>query len=41
MNVQYGIHHHDFDDLVGSWLEDPDFDAAFEDMRQVDSRDWE
>lgn len=33
--------HHDFDDLSGSWQKDPDFDAAMQDSRRVDEKDWQ
>jgi plasmid stability protein len=32
--------HHDFDDLFGSWVDDPDFDEAMKDVRKVDPEDW-
>lgn len=32
--------HHDLDDLIGSWQEDPDFDAAIEDQSAVDEALW-
>jgi plasmid stability protein len=31
----------EFNDLVGSWQDDPGFDEAMTDMRQVDARDWQ
>jgi hypothetical protein len=30
----------DLDDLVGSWEEDPLFDAALEDQRKIDETLW-
>lgn len=33
--------HHDFDDLSGSWADDPDFDKAMKDVRTIDPRDWQ
>jgi len=32
--------HEDLDDLVGSWIEDPDIDAALEDQRGIDEDLW-
>lgn len=31
----------DYDDLVGSWVDDPDFDKAIEQLRTVDPKDWQ
>ncbi len=33
--------HRDLDDLIGSWIEDPDIAAALEDQRRVDEEIWE
>ncbi len=33
--------HHDFDDLSGSWADDPDFDKAMQDARTVNPKDWQ
>ena len=35
------IRHHDLDRLVGSWVADPAFDAAVEDMDRVDGEMWQ
>ncbi|MDD5704628.1 MAG: hypothetical protein PHR35_01795 [Kiritimatiellae bacterium] len=32
--------HHDLDDLIGSWVSDPDFDKALADMDKVDPESW-
>jgi hypothetical protein len=32
--------HHDLDDLIGSWVEDPACDAALRDMRRIDPEMW-
>lgn len=32
--------HHDLDDLVGSWVEDPAFDEAIEEQRRIDEDLW-
>ena len=34
------IRHHDLDDLIGTWVEDPEFDQAIEAMDQVDPELW-
>ena len=34
------IEHHDLDDLAGTWIEDPEFDRAIEDMDRVDPELW-
>ncbi len=31
----------DYDDLRGSWVDDPGFDEALKDMRVVDPKDWQ
>ena len=31
---------HDLDPLAGTWVEDPDFDAALRDMDSVDKELW-
>lgn len=35
------IRHHDLDDLIGTWVEDPEFDQAIEEMDQVDPELWQ
>lgn len=32
--------YHDLDDLVGTWVDDPQFDAAIEAMDRVDPELW-
>lgn len=32
--------HHDLDHLAGTWVDDPDFDAAIEEMDRVDPELW-
>ena len=32
--------HHDLDFLIGTWREDPDFDAALEAQDQIDESLW-
>ena len=32
--------YHDLDDLVGSWKEDPEFDAALAKFEKIDDDDW-
>jgi hypothetical protein len=39
--IDEGPLHHDLDDFFGSWLQDPTVDAALEEQRQVDLRDWD
>ena len=34
------VRHRDLDDLIGTWVEDPGFDRALEDMDQVDPELW-
>ena len=34
------IRRHDLDDLIGTWVEDPEFDRAIEQMDQVDRELW-
>jgi hypothetical protein len=34
------VRHSDLDDLVGTWVDDPEFDRALEEMDQVDSELW-
>lgn len=34
------IEHHDLDDLAGTWIEDPEFDRAIEEMDRVDPELW-
>lgn len=31
----------DYDDLVGSWVDDQGFDEAMKDMRVVNPKDWQ
>ena len=35
------IRHHDLDDLIGTWVEDSEFDRAIEEMDQVDTELWQ
>ena len=35
------IVHEDLDDLIGTWVEDPDFDQAILAQDQVDAQSWE
>jgi hypothetical protein len=35
-NVPSGETYHDLDELIGTWVEDPDFDAALKAMDDVD-----
>ena len=35
------IRHHDLDDLIGTWVEDPEFDQAIEEMDQIDPELWQ
>ncbi len=32
--------HRDLDDLVGSWIEDPEIDAALDEQRRIDEDIW-
>ncbi|NKB69805.1 MAG: antitoxin [Candidatus Latescibacteria bacterium] len=34
------LRHSDLDDLIGTWVEDPEFDRAVEEMDQVDPELW-
>jgi hypothetical protein len=34
------VEHHDLDDLAGSWIDDPEFDAAIAEMNRVDAELW-
>ena len=34
------LRHDDLDDLVGTWVEDPDFDRAIQEMDKVDPHLW-
>lgn len=34
------VEHHDLDDLVGTWVQDPDFDKAMDEMDRVDAELW-
>ena len=34
------VRHHDLDDLVGTWVPDPEFDRAIEEMDRVDPDLW-
>ena len=31
---------HDFDDLIGTWVDDPEFDRAVEEQRRIDPELW-
>lgn len=31
----------DYDEFVGSWVDDPGFDEAIRDVRAVDLKDWQ
>ena len=35
------IRPHHLDDLIGTWVEDPEFDRAIEEMDQVDPKLWQ
>jgi hypothetical protein len=35
------VRHHDLDDLIGTWVEDPEFDRAIEEMDQIDPELWQ
>jgi len=35
------LRHHDLDDLAGTWVEDPEFDRAIEEMDQIDTELWQ
>jgi len=32
--------YHDLDHLIGTWVEDPEFDAALADQRRIDENLW-
>jgi hypothetical protein len=32
--------HTDLDDLIGTWVEDPEFDKAIEEQDQIDEEKW-
>jgi len=34
------VEHHELDELIGSWKEDPEFDAAVRAFAQVDEAVW-
>ena len=34
------VRHHDLDDLIGTWVEDPEFDRILEAQRQIDEELW-
>ena len=34
------VRHHDLDDLAGTWVADPEFDRAIEEMDRVDPEIW-
>jgi hypothetical protein len=36
----HSVQHHDLDDLVGTWEEDPVFDAVLREQDQVDETLW-
>ena len=38
--AEEAIRHHDLDDLAGTWVHDPAFDQAIEDMDQIDPELW-
>ncbi len=35
------IRYHDLDDLAGTWVDDPEFDKAIQDMDQIDQDLWQ
>ena len=35
------IRHHDLDDLIGTWVEDHEFDQAIEEMDHIDPELWQ
>jgi hypothetical protein len=35
------ILHHDLDDLIGTWIDDPEFDKIIEEMDVIDPEMWE
>jgi len=35
------VRHHDLDDLAGTWIDDPEFDKAIQDMDQIDQELWQ
>jgi hypothetical protein len=37
---QEPILHHDLDFLIGTWVEDPEFDKAIERFEQIDEEYW-
>ena len=34
------VRHHDLDDLAGTWVHDPEFDRAIEEMDQINPELW-
>ena len=38
--VDAPVRHHDLDDLIGTWVEDPEFDRILEAQRQIDEELW-
>jgi hypothetical protein len=34
------VEYHDLDELAGSWVADPDFDAAMEAFESIDEELW-
>ena len=32
--------HHELDNLIGSWVEDPEFDAVIGEFGKIDAEDW-
>jgi hypothetical protein len=34
------VRHHDLDFMIGTWVEDPEFDKAIADQRRIDPEDW-
>lgn len=38
--AEEAVVHHDLDDLIGSWVQDPECDKALKEMDQVDPELW-
>lgn len=34
------VYNHDMDDLIGTWVEDPEFDKAMAEMHSIDEELW-
>ena len=34
------VRHHDLDFMIGTWVEDPQFDKAIAEQRRIDPEDW-